>query len=258
MDVKIVIAAHKKYWMPNDPMYVPVHVGAEGKPPIGFVGDNTGDNISGKNSMYRELTGMFWGGVNLKYDYFGLAHYRRHFCYKRKGSAKENVLTAAEAEKLLESADIIVPKRRKYYIETLRSHFNNMRLSKDEDLEILKNAVIKISPDYAAACDVVFNRTWGHMFNMFIMKEDIFQDYYKWFFAVLAEVENNIDMSSDVHPNRSSIIGYVAEFLLDIYLEANHLPYREISTVFLEKQNEMKKIFKFFIRKLRRSQVSQS
>lgn len=63
MDIKIVIAAHKKYWMPNDPMYVPVHVGAEGKATIGYVGDNTGDNISGKNNMYRELTGMYWGGV---------------------------------------------------------------------------------------------------------------------------------------------------------------------------------------------------
>lgn len=128
-----------------------------------------------------------------------------------------------------------------------------MRLSKNDDLEILKAAVAKISPDYAAACDVVCNRTWGHMFNMFIMKKDIFQDYYRWFFAVLAEVEDNIDMSSSIHPNRCSIIGYVAEFLLDIYLEANHLPYKEINTVFLEKQNEMKKIYKFFIRKFRRN-----
>ena len=77
--------------------------------------------------------------------------------------------------------------------------------------------------------------------------------HYRWFFAVLAEVENNIDMSSSIHPNRSSIIGYVAEFLLNIYLEANHLPYKEINTVFLEKQNEMKKIYKFFIRKFRRN-----
>lgn len=251
MDIKIVIATHKKYWTPDDPMYVPVHVGAEGKAPLGYAGDNTGDNISRKNNMYRELTGLYWGGANLEYDCFGLAHYRRHFCYKKKGNARESVLTKAEAEKLFESADVIVPQRRKYYIETLQSHFNNMRLSEDDDLNILKDAVVKISPDYASACDVVFNRTWGHMFNMFIMKKDIFQDYYKWFFAVLAEVEKNIDLSSSIHPKRSSIIGYVAEFLLDIYIEANHLTYKEINTVFLEKQNEVRKIFKFFIRKFR-------
>jgi hypothetical protein len=253
MNIKIVVATHKKYWMPNDLMYVPIHVGAERKAPIGYLGDNTGENISVKNNMYRELTGMYWGKKNLEYDYFGLAHYRRHFCYKKKGNAKKSILTKTEAEKLLATTDIIVPKRRKYYIETLQSHFNHMRLSKDDDLVILKAAVTKISPYYGAACDVVYNRTWGHMFNMFIMKKDIFRNYYEWFFAVLAEVENNIDMSSSIHSNRSSIIGYVAEFLLDIYLEANHLPYKEINTVFLEKQNEIKKIYKFFIRKFRRN-----
>lgn len=30
-DIKIVIAAHKPYRMPEDTMYVPLHVGAEGK-----------------------------------------------------------------------------------------------------------------------------------------------------------------------------------------------------------------------------------
>lgn len=156
---------------------------------------------------------MFWG-ANLSYDCFGLAHYRRHFCYKRKGSAKESILTHFEAERLFSSADIIVPKRRMYYIETLESHFNHMRLSTDDDLKILKEAVRKVSPQYVNACDVVFHRTWGHMFYMFIMRREVFQDYYKWFFAVLSEVERNINMSSSIHPNRKSIIGYVAEFLL--------------------------------------------
>ena len=30
VSIKIIIAAHKKYWMPTDPVYIPVHVGAEG------------------------------------------------------------------------------------------------------------------------------------------------------------------------------------------------------------------------------------
>lgn len=31
MDIKILVAAHKKYWMPGDDVYMPLHVGAEGK-----------------------------------------------------------------------------------------------------------------------------------------------------------------------------------------------------------------------------------
>ena len=34
LDIKIIIAAHKKYRMPQDDIYLPIHVGAEGKAPI--------------------------------------------------------------------------------------------------------------------------------------------------------------------------------------------------------------------------------
>ena len=42
-DIKVIVAAHKKYEMPKDKMYVPVQVGAEGKKDIGYTKDNTGD-----------------------------------------------------------------------------------------------------------------------------------------------------------------------------------------------------------------------
>ena len=65
-DIKVIVAAHKKYEMPKDKMYVPVQVGAEGKKDIGYTKDNTGDNISSKNSMYCELTGLYWAWKNLE------------------------------------------------------------------------------------------------------------------------------------------------------------------------------------------------
>ena len=30
-NIKVIVAAHKKYQMPNEKMYIPVQVGAEGK-----------------------------------------------------------------------------------------------------------------------------------------------------------------------------------------------------------------------------------
>lgn len=42
MDIKILVAAHKKYWMPADDVYMPLQVGAEGKEPLGYTPDNTG------------------------------------------------------------------------------------------------------------------------------------------------------------------------------------------------------------------------
>ncbi|MBQ3973839.1 MAG: DUF4422 domain-containing protein, partial [Lachnospiraceae bacterium] len=74
--IKIIVASHKSYWMPEDPVYLPVQVGAAGKEDLGYVRDDSGDNISGKNVNYCELTGLYWAWKNLEADYIGLAHYR--------------------------------------------------------------------------------------------------------------------------------------------------------------------------------------
>ena len=65
--VWIVVATHKMFEMPKDKMYIPLHVGAEGKKdedgnPIdyGYQKDNTGDNISSLNPQFCELTGLYW------------------------------------------------------------------------------------------------------------------------------------------------------------------------------------------------------
>ena len=79
MATKIIIAAHKQYRMPDDPVYVPVQVGAacnkdaDGNPvDLGFLKDNSGDNISAKNPHFCELTGLYWAWKNLEADHLGL------------------------------------------------------------------------------------------------------------------------------------------------------------------------------------------
>ena len=86
---KVVIATHKKYKMPSDTMYIPLHVGAEGKKDekgnildLGYQKDNIGENISELNANFCELTGLYWAWKNLNYDYIGLVHYRRYFTLK--------------------------------------------------------------------------------------------------------------------------------------------------------------------------------
>ena len=92
VDIKVIIATHKKYRMPEDKLYLPLHVGAEGKTDeegnpldLGYQKDNTGENISELNPSFCELTGLYWAWKNLDADYVGLAHYRRHFMGKGKG-----------------------------------------------------------------------------------------------------------------------------------------------------------------------------
>ena len=56
MNLQIVVAAHKSYRMPEDPVYLPVQAGRALHEPLPWQGDDTGDNISAKNAEYCELT----------------------------------------------------------------------------------------------------------------------------------------------------------------------------------------------------------
>lgn len=60
--IVVAVATHKPYRMPDDPIYLPLHVGAELHPDVlaDMQGDNTGDNISALNASYSELTGLYW------------------------------------------------------------------------------------------------------------------------------------------------------------------------------------------------------
>lgn len=130
--VQIIIATHKKYRMPDDEMYLPLHVGAEGKTDefgnpldLGYVKDNSGDNISELNPGFCELTGLYWAWKNLDADYIGLAHYRRHFARTRGGDVWNRVLTYKDLEPYLGIVKVFVPKKRRYVIETLYSHYEH-------------------------------------------------------------------------------------------------------------------------------------
>ena len=193
--VTIVIATHKKYQMPSDKMYLPVHVGAEGKKDsdgknldLGYVKDNTGDNISSKNPSFCELTGLYWAWKNLDTEYVGLAHYRRHFSLKKKSKDPfDNVLTYSELKLILDKYKVFVPKKRRYYIETLYSHYAHTHYA--EHLDVTKQIISEKYPEYVDSCNKVYRQTYGYMFNMMIMKKDLFQNYCEWLFDILFELE---------------------------------------------------------------------
>ena len=99
--VEVVIATHKKYEMPTDDLYLPIHVGAElnKDKDLGYQKDNVGDNISDKNDRYSELTALYWAWKHVDAEYIGLAHYRRHFGGKNYHHGKDRlkwVVTKAE------------------------------------------------------------------------------------------------------------------------------------------------------------------
>lgn len=250
MDIKFLVAIHKKYWMPKDEVYLPIHVGKAGKHDLGYIGDNTGDNISIKNPNYCELTAIYWAWKNLKADYIGLVHYRRYFTkhnFRNYEKKKQDILLKSDFENILKDVDIIVPDKRKYYIETNRSHYNHAHYKKD--LDETENIIKELYPEYSIAFNKVMNRTWAHMFNMFVMRKNYFDEYCEWLFTILFELEKRIDISNYT-TMEARVFGFISELLLDVWLETKQIRYKEVNVSFMEKQNWIKKGTLFLKRKI--------
>ena len=218
MNVKIIVACHKACPVPTDPVYFPIQVGAEGKESIGFTPDNTGDNISTKNNKISELTGLYWAWKNLPCDYLGLVHYSRYFAARSHfGTASlSDALTGEQVKQLLSRYRVILPKRRKYYIETIYSQYVHT-LDGKEHLDVTREIIGRDCPEYLKSFDEVMGRTWGHMFNMFIMPKPLADEYCEWLFRLLFEVDGRIDMrNKSLFDSRR--IGSVGERMLDVWL----------------------------------------
>lgn len=251
MEIKIIVAAHKKYQMPEDEMYLPLHVGKEGKEEIGYQGDNTGDNISAKNPYFCELTGLYWAWKNLDADYIGLAHYRRHFAGKKHMPKEESekfkaLLTKAQAEEILGSHDIILPTLRKYYIENLYDHYKHSLYI--ETLDTAGEILLEKFPEYYPEFENLKKRTSAHMFNMMIMSKPLFDAYCTWLFEILFELEKRLS-PAQYSAFHARYPGRVSELMLDIWIRTNHLPYAEVPVADMQKVNWLKKGGAFLIAK---------
>jgi hypothetical protein len=251
MVIKILVATHKQYTMPDDSMYLPIHVGKElASFSLPWAGDNTGENISLKNPGFCELTALYWAWKNLNADFYGLAHYRRHFTIKKPGLFCSNkfpyVLKTTEVEPLLIDTSVILPKPRNYFIETNYSQFIHAHPA--ESLDLTKKILAEKYPYCLDAYEKVMMRTKAHRFNMFLMKNEVFHDYCCWLFDILFELEKRLDTSS-YNAYNQRIFGFISERLLDVYVEANHMAYKELPVMFMEQEHWIKKGVAFLKRK---------
>lgn len=188
----------------NKKYEIPIQVGTEisGKIPD-MIYDNTGDNISKKNSQYCELTGLYWAWKNDDSDFIGLCHYRRRFVF---GDDDIATIKAGEFDLIVTVPVINLLSVKEQYIK------DHSKL----DWAVMTEAVRKLAPDYIDALVKVENNIYYFAYNMFIAKRTVFNDYCSWLFPILEYCEKNIGVKEDVYQNR--YVGFLAERLLTIYI----------------------------------------
>ena len=247
--LRVAVAGHKPYWVPGDPRYVPVQAGASGRDPIpGFLRDDGGENISAKNPGYCELTALYWAWRNLDAEWLGLAHYRRHFAARAAGGRRARVASAEDIAGALAREPLVLPRPRNYLIETNWSQYAHAH--HEADLEAAREVISESQPAYLRKFDEVMARTWGHRFNMFVAHRDIADAWCAWLFGVLGELEARLD-TGGYSANDARVFGFVAERLIDVWVEANGLAYVEMPVVNLESQHWLRKGAAFIARKVR-------
>lgn len=248
---KIYVMTHKIVEdIPNDGFYVPLHVGREGKSDLGYLADNTGDNISAKNANYCELTGIYWLWKNCTEDIVGICHYRRFFIWD------EAIITQEKVDELMSEYDIIVPRSSKVRADNVYEYYAQKHFSKD--LDMCRTVIAEKCPAYLDVFDAAMSIPYMNYANMIIAKKEIFDSYCNWLFEILFEVEKRTDIS-EYDSYQARIYGFLSERLMRVWLLKNNYRVYEIDKKEIDPvdfENAAKQIeLKYNIIKLKHKQL---
>lgn len=226
----IYVVSHKKFDMQSElPLgYVPFFVGPnkEVLAKDGGISDGTGDNIANLNSSFCELTALYWIWKNDKSSVKGICHYRRFYTLDHR------LLDIEQAKYILDKYDIIVPK--KYWLlSTVEKHYKKHH--NYVDLQNIKTIIINKYPEYKDSLKYVMNSRYTYPYNMFIAKDEVFNQYCEWLFDILFQYKNsNVIQYSDKYQER--VYGFISERLLNVFLKKNNLSAFEVD-IFLSEKN---------------------
>ena len=210
------------------------------------LGDDSGDNISEKDS-YCECRALYWIWKNIKQketDYIGFFQYRRFLILndlfeKDDTSTKDKTvykticfneddqdvwkkigLDKRAIENYLQIYDCIIP----YQSELDKMNVKNIYMDWCDkirgvhlaDLLILENYIKENYPDLKDDFSEYLNGSKKLMFQIFICKRTVFDDYCRWMFDIAGSIENKINCEL-YSANGKRTIGYLCEILYGFY-----------------------------------------
>ena len=230
----IFVMTHKKFVPPEDPVYIPLHVGRKTAADLGYQGDDTGDSISDQNPYFSELTGMYWIWKNWREDgYVGMCHYRR---YLMGGEGK--ILTDVDFQQILGQYDIITSKRLQYdysYYDGYASAHNI------HDLDVTGEVIRELFPDYYPEFLQRVHGNEAYFGNIIAADRHLFDAYASWLFAILSEVQKRIRVS-DYDEYHRRVFGFLSEFLLLVWVSVKKLRVYECMVGMTEEKHETREM----------------
>ncbi|MCR4695525.1 MAG: DUF4422 domain-containing protein [Pseudobutyrivibrio sp.] len=230
MNTSIYVLTHKKFEVPFDKTYVPLQVGSASHDSLGYLTDDTGDNISVKNCYYSELTGVYWVWKNVTdKDIVGVCHYRRFLI-----NDKDLVLTKSEIENLLSDYQILTSMSLdlnfSYYYGFGKNHA-------PEDLDITMEVIGELYPDFLPVFDKLVHENHTYFGNIMYCKKELFDEYCSFLFPIFERMHSRMDLDKydDYHKR---LYGFISEFILFAWCKYKGLKVKECKVGFIGEKAE--------------------
>lgn len=249
-DFAMYVVTHKKLsteHVENLPDgYKIIHAGRELSEDLGYLGDNTGDNVSYLNPYINEITALYWMWKNTNHTVIGLSHYRRFFTESEEkffteindmNFAYEKILTAERASDILKTYDIIVTSLARH----AATQFEDVSFSAGNDLANIAESIIKktisiLFPEYVKTFEHVMNSSTYYECQMFVTHQNIFNSYCEWLFSIIKNSWQEISRIvpfSEITDSRRRLGGWFFERLFTTWIIRNNLRVKEINKMFV-------------------------
>lgn len=140
------------------------------------IGDNDFvENISKVNRSVGFLTGTYWAWKN--YEKLGNPEYFGSFGYRR--------LFMPNFLKKIQNYDLIIPKR-DIQKPNLQDFF--IQSHGQKAYETMRDVVARLYPDMICDWDAYMQLNSGYMFEIYVLKKELFFDFCQWIFPLLFEI----------------------------------------------------------------------
>ena len=164
--------------------YKVIHAGRAISADLGYLGDNTGDNISHLNPYINELTALYWILKNTNHTIIGFSHYRRFFTESEEKPftqindekfSHDKIITLESAEHLLSDCDIIITRISQHYATQFEDIKDNVGLELAQLVKTtMKKNLVNLYPEYEEIFDYVMDSPTYYECNMFVARDYIF------------------------------------------------------------------------------------
>ena len=243
--VKIFVVYHKPYAVFENSVFQPIQTGEDrSHHHLGFLSDNTGDNIAEKNPWYGELTAWYWVAKNWlpahpEVKHVGFCHYRRMLDVAHKADFftrayqpcdqnrfaelftsdefSENAIAGA-----LDQHDIILPPKNRIW--SFRHNFTASVFQQycsshpRDDLDKAVDLYLKRHPQNRQLAYDFWSGTSFYSCLNFVMRKEFFLDLENWMISFLDELSGYCHWQTYQDYSTIRTPAFIAERFFNIWL----------------------------------------